>query len=89
MFLPSLRRQRLRRPATRDSHVDVFTGERVGEGLTYLSESYDSEGGKNPAKLWHYESRPASRSSTPQDRPAGLNARPVRKYELVTVLADN
>jgi transposase len=26
------------RPATRDSHVDVFTGERVGEGLAYLAE---------------------------------------------------
>src|SRR3984957_15058820 len=36
---PSLRRQRLRRPATRDSHVDVFTGERLGEGLAYLAES--------------------------------------------------
>jgi hypothetical protein len=35
----SLRRQRLRWPATRDSHVDVFTGERVGEGLAYLTES--------------------------------------------------
>src|SRR3984957_17758615 len=37
----SLRYQLLRGPATRDSHVDVFTGEGVGEGLTYLSESYD------------------------------------------------
>src|SRR6185369_11972685 len=35
----SLRRQRLRRPATRDCHVDVFTGERVGERLAYLAES--------------------------------------------------
>src|SRR5580765_3988941 len=36
---PCLRRQRLRRPATRDSHVDVFTGERMGERLAYLAES--------------------------------------------------
>src|SRR5882757_1404125 len=34
---PSLRRQRLGGPATRDGHVDVLTGEGVGEGLTYLS----------------------------------------------------
>src|SRR6266571_3713716 len=27
--------------ATRNGHVDVFTGEGVGEGLTYLSESYN------------------------------------------------
>src|SRR5664280_2813838 len=26
---------------TRNGHVDVFTGEGVGEGLTYLSESYN------------------------------------------------
>src|ERR1700722_9237811 len=38
---PSLRCQRLRRPATRDCYVDVFTGEGVGEGLAYLSESYN------------------------------------------------
>jgi hypothetical protein len=38
---PSLRRQRFGRPAARDGHVDVFTGEGVGEGLTYLSESYN------------------------------------------------
>jgi hypothetical protein len=30
-----------RGPATRNGHVDVFTGEGVGEGLTYLSESYN------------------------------------------------
>src|SRR5450755_1618574 len=39
--LPSQRCQRLGRPAARDGHVDVFTGEGVGEGLTYLSESYN------------------------------------------------
>jgi hypothetical protein len=38
---PSLRRQRLRRTAARDGHVDVFTGEGVGEGLAYLTESYN------------------------------------------------
>src|SRR5580693_4726533 len=38
---PSLRRQRFGRPAARDGHVDVFTGEGVGEGLAYLSESYN------------------------------------------------
>lgn len=30
---PSLRRQRLGRPAARDGHVDVFAGGGVGEGL--------------------------------------------------------
>src|SRR6202451_1367703 len=38
---PSLRSQGLGGPATRNGHVDVFTGEGVGEGLTYLSESYN------------------------------------------------
>src|SRR4029450_9628063 len=38
---PSLRRQRLGRPAARDGHVDVFTGKGVGEGLAYLTESYN------------------------------------------------
>jgi len=38
---PSLRCQRLGRPATRDCHVDVFTGKGVGEGLAYLTESYN------------------------------------------------
>src|ERR1019366_1158372 len=38
---PSLRRQRFGRPAARDGHVDVFTGEGVGEGLAYLTESYN------------------------------------------------
>src|ERR1700741_2889075 len=38
---PSLQRQRLGRPAARDGHVDVFTGEGVGEGLAYLTESYN------------------------------------------------
>src|SRR5271155_4308293 len=38
---PSLWRQRLGRPAARDGHVDVFTGEGVGEGLAYLTESYN------------------------------------------------
>src|SRR6202171_3915998 len=38
---PSLRCQRLGGPATRNGHVDVFTGEGVGGGLTYLSESYN------------------------------------------------
>jgi hypothetical protein len=38
---PSLRCQRLGGPATCNGHVDVFTGEGVGEGLTYLSESYN------------------------------------------------
>jgi hypothetical protein len=38
---PSLRGQRFGRPAARDGHVDVFTGEGVGEGLTYLAESYN------------------------------------------------
>src|SRR3984957_11658144 len=38
---PSLRRQRLGRPAARDGHVDVFTGEGVGEGLADLTESYN------------------------------------------------
>ena len=38
---PSLRRQRLGRPAARDGHVDVSTGEGVGEGLVYLTESYN------------------------------------------------
>ena len=37
---PSLRRQRLGRPAARDGHL-VFTGEGPGEGLAYLSESYN------------------------------------------------
>jgi hypothetical protein len=38
---PSLRCQRLRRPAARDGHVDVSTGEGVGEGLAY--ERIDEE----------------------------------------------
>src|SRR5579863_3628848 len=38
---PSLQCQRLGRPAARDGHVDVFTGEGVGEGLAYLTESYN------------------------------------------------
>src|SRR5208283_5923341 len=38
---PSLRCQRLGGPVTRNGHLDVFTGEGVGEGLTYLSESYN------------------------------------------------
>src|SRR6266567_4301549 len=38
---PSLRTQRLGGPATRNGHVDVLAGEGVGEGLTYLSESYN------------------------------------------------
>src|SRR5579862_6147887 len=38
---PSLRRQRLLRPAARDGHDDVSTGKGVGEGLAYLSESYN------------------------------------------------
>src|ERR1017187_8006513 len=38
---PSLRRQRLGRPAARDGHIDVFTGEGVSEGLAYLPESYN------------------------------------------------
>src|ERR1700731_4788481 len=38
---PSLRCQRLGGPVTRNGHGDVFTGEGVGEGLTYLSESYN------------------------------------------------
>src|SRR5579872_6736344 len=33
---PSLRRQRLGRPAARDRHVDVVTGKGVGEGLADL-----------------------------------------------------
>jgi hypothetical protein len=39
--LPSQRRQRLGRPAARNGHVDFFAGEGVGEGPTYLSESYN------------------------------------------------
>src|SRR3984957_8852247 len=31
----------LGRPATRDCHVDVLTGEGVAEGLAYFSESYN------------------------------------------------
>src|SRR5439155_20138323 len=38
---PSPRCQRLGGTATCNGHVDVFTGEGVGEGLTYLSESYN------------------------------------------------
>src|ERR1700680_2591537 len=38
---PSLRRQRFGRPAARDGHVDAFTGEGVGGGLAYLTESYN------------------------------------------------
>jgi hypothetical protein len=38
---PRLRRQRLGRPAARDGHIDVFTGEGVSEGLAYLPESYN------------------------------------------------
>src|ERR1700722_6344449 len=38
---PSLRCQRLGGPATRNGHVDVSTGEGVGEGLAYLPESYN------------------------------------------------
>ena len=33
---PSLRRQRLGRPAARDGHVDVFTGEGVGKAWPIL-----------------------------------------------------
>src|SRR5208283_5686306 len=38
---PSLRRQRLGRPAARDGHVYVFTGEGVGEGMAYFTGSYN------------------------------------------------
>src|SRR6202451_3935506 len=38
---PSLRRQGLGRPTAGDGHVDVFTGKGVGEGLAYLTESYN------------------------------------------------
>src|ERR1700687_439845 len=38
---PSLRRQHFSRPAARDGHVDVFTGEGLGEGLAHLAESYN------------------------------------------------
>jgi hypothetical protein len=38
---PGLRRQLFGGPAARDDHVDVSTGEGVGEGLTYLAESYN------------------------------------------------
>jgi hypothetical protein len=38
---PSLRRQRLGRPAARDGHLDVLTGEGPGEGLPYRTESYN------------------------------------------------
>jgi hypothetical protein len=38
---PSLRCQRLGRPATRDCHVDVLTGKGVVEGLANLAESYN------------------------------------------------
>src|ERR1700680_4193271 len=37
----SLRRQLLRRPAARDGHLHVSTGEGAGEGLAYLAESYN------------------------------------------------
>jgi len=37
----SLRCQRLGRPAARDGHIDVFTGEGAGECLAYLAESYN------------------------------------------------
>src|SRR3982074_445642 len=38
---PSLRRQRLGRPAARDGHLDVLTGEGPGESLAYRTESYN------------------------------------------------
>src|ERR1700682_5496010 len=38
---PSLRCQRLGRPAARDDNVDFFTGEGVSQGLAYLAESYN------------------------------------------------
>src|SRR5260370_25313199 len=38
---PSLRRQRLGRPAARDGHLDVLTGEGPGEGLAYRTQSYN------------------------------------------------
>src|SRR5262245_11532375 len=38
---PSLRRQRLGRPAARDGHLDVLTGEGSGESLAYRTESYN------------------------------------------------
>src|ERR1700722_4893897 len=44
----SLRRQRIGRPAARYCYVDVFTGEGVGEGLAYLSESYDCVAHRSP-----------------------------------------
>jgi hypothetical protein len=40
-YRPSLRRQLLGWPAARDSHVNVSTGEGMGEGLAYFSESYN------------------------------------------------
>src|SRR5437667_5580648 len=33
--------QRFGRPAARDGHLTVFTGEGVGEGLAYFAESYN------------------------------------------------
>ena len=38
---PSLRRQRLGGPATRNGNFDVLTGKGVGECLAYLAESYN------------------------------------------------
>src|SRR5580692_9741349 len=38
---PSLRRQRLGRPAARDGHLDVLTGEGPSESLAYRTESYN------------------------------------------------
>src|ERR1700722_8276194 len=76
---PRLRRQRFGRPAARDGHVDVFTGEGMGEGLTYLAESYDRVAHHtSPIFRWPRSRRrqtspPRSRSS---NRPTRETARP-------------
>src|ERR1700754_4878304 len=70
---PSLRRQRLGRPAARDGHVDVFTGEGVCEGLADLTESYNRVAhnaspirvGIDSPELKRAEKPPATDNSTP------------------------
>src|SRR6202041_3242682 len=76
---PSLGRQRFRWPAARDGHVDVFTGERVGEGLAYLAES-DNRIAHSASPI-HVDIDPNRRLQIAEKPPSTFNSTPFTKLE--------
>src|SRR5205823_13845259 len=76
---PSLRGQRFRRPATRDSDVDFLAGERVGEGLAYLAES-DNCIAHNVSPI-HVDIDPNRRLQIAEKPPSTGNSTPFTKLE--------